>query len=941
MKSSRLLLLFVYSFLCHSVYCEESAPVESPYDAQTISDAVDFLVAAIGTQNPEPVMSTVLSATPDAIKSVITFNSNTNMQTLALAIMDEPDREQELLEVMNRYQAILSAINGDNSQWKRICAASQADRQRKNTAGRSRDSTAQEEKDSLDFQLDWLEEQTSRLEAEKSGFPDFSRWNYKIEHMFLEATDLQYQRANYKIRIEQYLKSGEFYVGELNDIQARMESELQLGATLESSIIAAIEAALLRAQRCETSADDRFIMDRYREAKVALQTLNTKLNLMNELLKLAAEKTEQIKTLNKELEKLYFEREWDELAPRFYKSYNEYDLEFYRLRERSGDVSTFNRKVQKLQREISDSRSYYEPLFPNTSIQFEILSQRLEEILFDEAAIAAIRKTVGEKFQLLKAAREEFLNNQSVLAWNVLRVEFPPLNSFKDRYEEVEALHFLAVTKMKANTALANGCPEETGEGSTSEESGNEENDGLTSTEEGPLSDSGDTENIITFDRPTEQDIMISGPSTIIAGEWVEFTARNGNGVIYPDPSVLNWTKTRDELVTIQNGKNPTLASAFKAGMAQFIVVHTGLQKSAMHTVTIKARVPNLNGMDGKVAYLLIQSLNLIPGTEVVVDELSGTRVTGQTPSAGFEASEGQIVKMSVISLQEDADENLFATAGGAQVDVGDLDSEPGRFQDYREEEIAQSSSCESLRDKIAVALRHRNAREALNLAAMAAAIGCDLNFGGIAAIIEEIERENQLEQAAFDRESERMTREHQAWVKHYEEEQQAFRDQLDRNRPGTEEDPQGTQTRDFMHEMINYWYAQSQNAHDRDQSETRVPGNNPNPGDEVSTSPAPHSDQNQSHEVTYWDNGNMKEERFYDASGTLRKKIIYEKKTGFFVSETQYYPNGRRKYLMTHWHNSRDDLGIGREKFYNENGKLIKEIGYNQDGTVRESHEY
>jgi len=987
MKHAKLLLLLIYPIIFHFLYSENSPPAQNHPDAQTISDAVDFLVAAIGTQNPDPVMSTVLSAAPDTIRSVITFNANTNMQTLTLAIQDNPDKEQELLETRNKYQAILSAISGDPTQWKAICKAAQAKQKQRQNQAQSQESPAQEEKDSLDIQLGLFEKRVTALESERKSFPDFSKWGSKISDLNRKANHVCAEIGQVYFRIEQFLKAVAIYGEELREIESEMQREETYCKTLETTVVQAIQAALIRADNCKTQEDKNFVKSRYTDAQIAFNTLTAKLERVNDLLVGAAEKIDQINASVQETEKFFKESNLKVLKYKFYRTFNAFDTELINWKRKLGGVSLFNEKTLKLKSEISEAKSYYQDLFPNTSLQFDALIHRLDRLLIEPSSATEMKARFEQYSQELKKTRSEYLKDKSPFRWDLLPSEAPKLESLKKIQEEVEALHVLSALKIDGNKALADGCECEDDSASPADDV-DEDN---RSSHSSSTTDSAEMDNTTTTAEPSDG-IHITGPSTITAGKWVEFKAVNDSGALYTDPSVLQWTKTRDDLLVIRNGQNPTLASGFKAGTAFIIVIHSGLQQSAMHAVKIRAEVPNLIGLQGEKALQRLRELNLVPvANELNPDGLSleNLSVKSLTPAPGTPLEKGAEVIVTLqlkadapiedesgdiadedlfgtdggeqFEIEEDdiADEDLFGTNGGKQVEIENDDApatsteneyDPSWDEDNEWVSIseleAETDDCEIWHTRVGNALQSRNSNEAIKYAQMAAVYGCDLDFGAVTAIVQEIEQERkqQTEDQWYEQETERMNREHEAWMAQHEQEQRRFREQLERDRQRwAEEDRQWQQTQDRVQNMIAYWNQLYQNQRQNNRSNFRDDGSNgSNSGwgsnNTSSSNTSNTSGNHKPYEVSYWSNGNVKEKRYYNSNGKLEKKLTYEENTGFFKSERRYHSNGKTAYLMTHWTNGRDDMGIASETFYDENGKMIKKTGYNTDGSVRES---
>jgi len=662
----------------------------------------------------------------------------------------------------------------------------------------------------------------------------------------------------------------------------RIEEAISEG---EALVIAKTNSAKNRAENCNTQADSDFVKANYLAACQAFDLMD---ELFNKARKISHEFDLKLKSFNQRIQKFDTVLNTQELNDRYVRfCKHEYASQANAalIAEACNEWKTLIARKEKLQKDLKHLSSYHHLKLRNDPT-YE------DDLRVIESSLNAIAPHTEFDATLYTQLADQSKSESEDLR-NFIETKLQPLignltdalskygkDSFKSHEEflkRVEEQYLYALFVIKANEGLANGCDCPPSPSP------------IQPAMDPPTDPRSPTRTSETSDNSNEtlNELFIVGPDSITVGKAAEFYAVDNSGnAFHPAEGEFIWqTGSFEHLELARSGASVT-ALGKKATNTLIVAKYKGM--SAWKTVAIV-----------------------------------------NNPNSDADSSEID-------------DENLFATDGGEQVDASDQEpstNNPG-------EDFTPPDSCESLRDEIAKALRHRNADLARNKAAIAAAIGCDLNFGAIVEIIKEIEDEEQLAQevALLDQESEQLTHEHEAWMQQYEEEQKKFREEVEQNRKRRGENQQWQDTQDFMQEMINLWYASSQNPSEgnsinRDESPNN-PWSSPTIDDSENNSMPLPSDA-QRHEVTYWTNGNIKEERYYYDSGKLKKLLTYEEKTGFFVSLKEYSPNGRLKYFMTHWHNNRDDLGIAREKFYNDSGKLIKEIGYNQDGSVREVREY
>ncbi len=92
--------------------------------------------------------------------------------------------------------------------------------------------------------------------------------------------------------------------------------------------------------------------------------------------------------------------------------------------------------------------------------------------------------------------------------------------------------------------------------------------------------------------------------------------------------------------------------------------------------------------------------------------------------------------------------------------------------------------------------------------------------------------------------------------------------------------------------------------------------------------------------EVIYYENGNMKMDGYYNSDGKKHGKWTYWREDGKKWSEG-YFTDGKDDKMRRTWHENgakhyegRYDKGtrVGKWKFYDESGKMVKEIDYNKE---------
>lgn len=92
--------------------------------------------------------------------------------------------------------------------------------------------------------------------------------------------------------------------------------------------------------------------------------------------------------------------------------------------------------------------------------------------------------------------------------------------------------------------------------------------------------------------------------------------------------------------------------------------------------------------------------------------------------------------------------------------------------------------------------------------------------------------------------------------------------------------------------------------------------------------------------EIFYYQNGQKKMEGSYNKEGKKNGKWIYWREDGKIWSEG-YFKDGKDDGLRTTWHENgqkhyvgkyNNGTRVGTWKFYDESGKLVKEIDYNKE---------
>ncbi len=92
--------------------------------------------------------------------------------------------------------------------------------------------------------------------------------------------------------------------------------------------------------------------------------------------------------------------------------------------------------------------------------------------------------------------------------------------------------------------------------------------------------------------------------------------------------------------------------------------------------------------------------------------------------------------------------------------------------------------------------------------------------------------------------------------------------------------------------------------------------------------------------EVFYYENGNKKMDGYYNADGKKHGKWTYWREDGKIWSEG-YFNEGKDDKMRRTWHENgqkhyegryKNGTRVGKWKFYDESGKLVKEIDYDKE---------
>lgn len=523
-----------------------------------LKSAVDIAITAISSQSLDPGISTILSVIPAWAKGTLILTPHANMQSITDAIMDHPSRQPELLELRNRYQAILSAVNGDSSRWNDIVKEEQDKKKKRKTIPIviSKQDILELETfvDSIKNRVYKLDAQIRELEMCRSKMSK----NISLQNKLIKAAkeELKHLLPVPK-RAATFCEDAKKTRKNIDTISYEIE---QGKGHIESSITIAKQ----RFNLCKTANDEVFIKSNYYVAQDYLSRLKLAYNDIEKNLELLALKLDAFKTTNASTTPVYKQLLKDK------KTYYDYDGDINACEKR------FNKTLPEIKKDILNLQAEHKKFYQKYEIFFHKNTTRLNNRLVD------IHKNRLNDVRKYAKDLESFLTsiNALLMDYDYLNENYKKTISKYDRYptidwprgivevycmrlepsgEKVKIAgkdYLYARDLVQSNSSLMSSCREKTSPPVVKLPKTN------TGTPTAPPITSTNTNPYNAYDVA-----RIVGPTQLYVGDAVTYTAINPNNLnaVYTTGS-FTWNNTRQDLLSLGGSGNTVTGVAMKPG---------------------------------------------------------------------------------------------------------------------------------------------------------------------------------------------------------------------------------------------------------------------------------------------------------------------------------------------------------------------------------------
>jgi hypothetical protein len=664
-------------------------------------DAVDVFLTAVGSQSPDPGLSTALGAAPGAAKITIIKKCNKNL----LRIHDELDnnptdaRRTELNEGSDRNQAVISAISGNPKALQDFQGFKK--KREKEREKKKKQKQREEDRDSMMVMLNLYRDQVNELKAIHEKIKQYGNVHVytNINDKLVDLKIRQDIIISYENIIVQTLMNGKAACDRVGQIQNLMQqktpdylSTMQEG---ENLVNLKINTAKQKFADCRTDSDSTFVKRNFQAAKKAFSTMDIIRTDCQIFVQNFKDALKGIKKANTYLKNNFNKEKWQNDKDTYYKLLNKIHKPVSDFTESIKAIEGLSVKIAPLRSKIIESRTYYteKTIFPDSKGQFDKLINDLDQI-----------KPL--KLKIISPVKlNEFLNKYDKINFppfadayqnRLLFADTPPtVNcSIKDKSETVleklDEMFFRALLAIEANKHLRDGCQPVPTSSPPAKPSKKPE---LSNTNGTPPPNTPAATGTTPDNKPEKSifgSLIIGGPSKIYVGQGAQFIALDGGGDPYQDKGGFSWINSREDIMVLAKSGAVSHALGFKPGKGTIILKYDGMR-----------------------AYRDI---------EIIEKENS----TSNRPD------------------DDDGDNNLFGTSGGED----DNDKSPTGTTNGDEAQNSQlQKQCNELIDLIVWSINRNDADAARRYTNRAVALGCNINAGAVAGEIANIEKINQQNQ--------------------------------------------------------------------------------------------------------------------------------------------------------------------------------------------------
>ncbi len=548
-----------------------------------LDTALDVASTAAGTQLPGGHMATALSAIPAATTQYLRTDTNTKMQSLAIEAMDHPEKFEECYNLINRYQAINSALGGQPERWIKIID----DNRKKNQSSGPKKTPSQtdddNEQENMQYQFKYFDGRLNKINSQLDQLNSTTTARISSLEAQLEsiksmgaALDSAKKVIN-TVNIDQEIQN-------LKNKSSRLNQLLKNAEKSRAEISRKISSAKTHKVNCTSEADSTFIKTTFEQCEATLSELRSCKSEADMVSRYAIEEYNQLKDKINDIneQRKNYNNESSNTAKNIQQLIDSISAT---LNSIESDTTAKNTAISSdlttLKNEIAESFVYYTNLFPASKTFYSQYNVRLTAL---KTRLADIYRTILNKIRNIRSTLSKYNN-----------VAPDPLQPYTPKQSDInpEKLNRIvsqittilqdAENLVQANSLLQQGCTPKPADTATAEDINSDESnedtdnsdtntDQTNQTTQPQDTSNTDTQQILVFGGLT-----IAGPASITVGDGITLIACDATGRPYPSDGSFKWNNYRNDILSLGNNSNAVSGVGFKAGKVMVQLNHEGM----------------------------------------------------------------------------------------------------------------------------------------------------------------------------------------------------------------------------------------------------------------------------------------------------------------------------------------------------------------------------
>ncbi len=547
-----------------------------------LDTALEVASTAAGTQLPGGHMATALSAIPAATTQYLRTDTYTKMQSLTIEALDHPEKFEECYNLINRYQAINSALTGDPTRWIEIVDNNRKKNQSSGTPKSPSQTDDDDEQENMRYQFKHFNSTLDKLNSRLNLLQSTAAAHISSMESQLQSLNLMHSTLDSGKKILTTFNIDQD-IQNLKNKSYRLNQLLKIVEKNRAEIIRKISSATTRKHNCSSDADSTFVKTAFQECQAALSELRTSeaeaelisqyaIDEYNNIIEKITAINQKRNNYNTECRKTLTSIQ--QLTANIHSALNAIE------NEATSENSAIGSELTVLKNEIADSSAYYTNLFPTSSSFYSQYNSRLTAV---KTRLSNVYRNILYKIQSIRNK----LSANGKFAADALQPYSPSLadinpEMIKKLTAQISNILQEAENLMASNSALQNGCTPEIpdsppADDSTSNDYTNDKNHNTDSdTAQQPQDSTPVTDNnnqmILVFGGLT-----IAGPTSITVGEGLTLIACDASGRPYPSDGSFKWNNYGNDLLSLGDHSNAVSGVGFKPGKVMVQLNHEGM----------------------------------------------------------------------------------------------------------------------------------------------------------------------------------------------------------------------------------------------------------------------------------------------------------------------------------------------------------------------------